>query len=223
MSIKRYDRGKQQFAVIGLGRFGTSLAKTLFAMGKEVLAIDIEEERIQAVVNDVTHAVQADATDEDVMKSLGIRNIDVVLVSIGPLQQSILATMIVKELGVKHVVCKAVSELHGKILEKLGADRVVYPERDMGIRVAHSLVSGNILEYIELSSNYSIIEVIAKKAFVNKTIRELDFRAKYGINIIAIKRGKEINISPNADFKIYDGDILVAIGSTEKLREMEEI
>lgn len=223
MSIKRYDRGKQQFAVIGLGRFGTSLAKTLFAMGKEVLAIDIEEERIQAVVNDVTYAVQADATDEDVMKSLGIRNIDVVLVSIGPLQQSILATMIVKELGVKHVVCKAVSELHGKILEKLGADRVVYPERDMGIRVAHSLVSGNILEYIELSSNYSIIEVIAKKAFVNKTIRELDFRAKYGINIIAIKRGKEINISPNADFKIYDGDILVAIGSTEKLREMEEI
>ncbi|NMB38622.1 MAG: TrkA family potassium uptake protein [Firmicutes bacterium] len=223
MSIKRYDRGKQQFAVIGLGRFGTSLAKTLYAMGKEVLAIDIEEERIQAVVNDVTHAVQADATDEDVMKSLGIRNIDVVLVSIGPLQQSILATMIAKELGVKHVVCKAVSELHGKILEKLGADRVVYPERDMGTRVAHSLVSGNILEYIELSSDYSIIEVIAKKAFVNKTIRELDFRAKYGINIIAIKRGKEINISPNADFEIHEGDILVAIGSTDKLKEMEEI
>ncbi len=223
MKIRRYDTSNQQFAVIGLGRFGSSLAKALFQMGKEVLAIDIAEERIQSMIDHVTHAVQVDATDEIAMKSLGLGNIDVVLVSIGQLQQSILATMIVKGLGVKHLVCKATSELHGKILDKLGADRVVYPERDMGTRVAHSLVSGNILEYIELSSDYSIIEVIARKDFTGKSLKTLDFRAKYGINIIAVKREREINVSPGANFIIDNGDILVAIGRTEKLKEMEEI
>ncbi len=223
MKIRRYDTSNQQFAVIGLGRFGSSLAKALFQMGKEVLAIDIAEERIQSMIDHVTHAVQVDATDEIAMKSLGLGNIDVVLVSIGQLQQSILATMIVKGLGVKHLVCKATSELHGKILDKLGADRVVYPERDMGTRVAHSLVSGNILEYIELSSDYYIIEVIAIKDFTGKSLKTLDFRAKYGINIIAVKREREINVSPGANFIIDNGDILVAIGRTEKLKEMEEI
>lgn len=211
-----------QFVVIGLGRFGTSLAKTLSSLGKEVLAVDIDEDRIQAIVNHVTHAVQADATDEEALQSIGIRNVDVAIISIGVLQPSILTTMIVKELGVEHVVCKAVSELHGKILARLGADSVVYPECDMGTRLAHNLISGNILDYIEISSEHSIIEVIAKEGYINKTLKELDLRAKHGINVIAIKRAGNVNVSPNADSVIEKGDVLVALGGIDQLKAMED-
>ena len=154
----------KQFAVIGLGRFGVSVARTLFKGGYEVLAIDSNEERVQKISSEVTHVVQADTTDENALKALGIRNFDVVVVAIGEdVQANVLTTLLLKELGVNYIVAKAKNELHGKMLEKIGADRVVYPERDMGQRVAHNLVSTNVLDYIELSPDLSLVEVTTPK------------------------------------------------------------
>lgn len=213
----------KQFVVIGLGRFGHSVAKTLYALGNDVLAIDSSETRVQEISDSVTHAVQADATDENALKSLGIRNFEVAVIGMGDdIQGSIMATLLVKELGVKYVIAKAQTELHAKVLYKIGADRVVFPERDMGVRVAHNLVSSNILDYIELSPDYSIAEVVALHSWEGKTLRELNMRSEYGINIMAIKRGKEINISPQADDMIMKDDVLVVIGGTEELSKIEK-
>ncbi|ADG06973.1 TrkA family potassium uptake protein [Kyrpidia spormannii] len=213
----------KQFVVIGLGRFGSSVAKTLYQTGHEVLAIDGDREVIEDIMDSVTHAVQADATDEQALRALGLRNFDVAVVGIGgDIQASILCTLIVRELGVPFIVAKAQTELHGKVLSRIGADRVVHPERDMGLRVAHNLVSPNILDYIELSPDYSIAEVAAGKGMVGKTLRQLDIRAKYGCNVMAIKRGENINISPLADDRLREQDILVVIGSNEDLRRLEE-
>ncbi|PKM42328.1 MAG: potassium uptake system protein [Firmicutes bacterium HGW-Firmicutes-8] len=212
----------KQFAVIGLGRFGTSVAQTLMMMGYEVLVIDEDQEKIQEVVNQVTHAIQADAKDENALKALGIRNFDVVIVAIGKdTEASILVTVILKELGVKCVVAKARTELHGKVLVKVGADKVVFPERDMGARVAHSLVSSNVLDHIELSPDYSILEVVAPDLLVGKTLRQSDLRVKYGVTVMAVKRGREILVSPSPDEPIRENDILVAIGENAKLRSIE--
>lgn len=213
----------KQYAVIGMGRFGTSVAKELYEMGYEVLGIDSDENRIQDAVDFVTHAVTADSTDENALKAIGIRNFDVVVVAIGAdIQASILTTLILKEQGVKYIVVKAQNELHGKVLAKIGADKVVYPERDMGIRVAHNLISPNILDYIELSPEYSMVEIAANEKMVGKTLAESDIRRKFGCTVIAIKTGTEINISPMAHETIREGDILVVIGRNEDLQELEE-
>ena len=213
----------KQFVVIGCGRFGSSIAKTLYNLGHEVLAIDADEEKVQDIAEEVTHAVQADVTDENVLTGLGIRNFDVVIVSIGSkYEASIMATLIAKELGVKRVIAKAHDALHGKVLSKIGADRIIYPERDMGVRVAHNLVSSNILDFIELSSDYSILEITALDQWADKTLKELALPTKYGINVMAIKRGKRINVSPYADDVIDKGDILVVIGSTEDITKIEK-
>lgn len=212
----------KQFAVIGLGRFGTSIARTLSMMGHEVLAIDEDQEKIQEIVNSVTHAIQADAKDENALKALGIRNFDVVIVAIGKdTESSILVTVLLKELGVKCVVAKARTELHGKVLARVGADKVVYPERDMGVRVAHSLVSSNVLDHIELSPDYSILEVVAPELLVGKTLRQANLRAKYGVTVMAIKRGNSILVSPSPDDPIEGNDILVVIGENHKLHTVE--
>ncbi|WP_018130780.1 potassium channel family protein [Effusibacillus pohliae] len=213
----------KQYAVIGMGRFGTSVAKTLYEMGYEVLGIDTNKDRIQDAVDFVTHAVTADSTDENALKALGIRNFDVVVVAIGAdIQASIMTTLILKELGVKKIVVKAQSELHGKVLEKIGADRVVYPERDMGVRVAHNLISPNILDYIELSPEYSMVEIVANEKMVGKTLAESDIRRKFGCTVMAIKSGDQINISPMAQDRIKQGDVLVVVGKNEDLQELEE-
>lgn len=212
----------KQFAVIGLGRFGTSVAKTLMMMDHEVLVIDEDGDKIQEVVNSVTHAVQADAKDEKALKAIGIRNFDVVIVAIGKdTESSILVTVLLKELGVKNVVAKARTELHGSVLSKVGADKVVYPERDMGVRVAHSLVSSNVLDHIQLSPEYSILEVVAPDMLVGKSLRQLNLRAKFGVTLMAIKRGNQIHVSPSPDDPIQENDILVAIGEDKKLRNIE--
>lgn len=212
----------KQFAVLGLGRFGSSLAKTLYDLGHEVLAVDEREEAVQEISELVTHAVQADATDESALRSLGLRNFDVVIVSIGAdIQSSILVTLIVKELGVKYVVAKAQSELHAKVLYKIGADRVVLPERDMGLRLAHNLVSSNVLDFIELSSDYSIVEVAALNEWQGKTLKDLNFRRKYGLNVIAIKHNGEMNVSPRAEDIIEENDVLVVIGENEGITRLE--
>ncbi|WP_097027607.1 potassium channel family protein [Clostridium peptidivorans] len=213
---------KKQFVVIGLGRFGTSVAKTLYSLGNDVLAIDVDEETVQSISDSVTHSVQAEAMDENTLRSLGIRNFDVAVVTIGSdLQASVMVTLLLKELGVKHIIAKANSELHAKVLYKIGADRVVLPERDMGVRVAHNLVSSNILDYIELSPDYSIAEIANPRVWQGKTLQELNLRANYGINVVAVKKDNDINVSPMADDVLGDGDVIVAIGGADELNKLE--
>ena len=215
---------KKQYVVIGLGRFGVSVAQTLFELGNDVLALDLNEEKVQNIADAVTHAVQADATDENSLRAIGIRNFDVAVVSIGEdIQASIMATLLLKEIGVKQVITKANNAMHAKVLRKIGADKVIFPEKDMGARVAHNLVSSNILEYIELSSDYSIAEFVSPKSWSDKSLIELQLRGKYGINVVAIKRNNEIDVSPSADEKIESGDIIVAIGSIEDLNKLEHV
>ncbi len=212
----------KSFAVIGLGRFGTAVAKVLAELGNEVLAVDKDPEVIKEVSSLVTYAVEADVMDETVLRDLGISNMDAKVISIGSdLQASIMATLISKELGVKRVVAKAQTELHGKVLKKIGADRIIFPERDMGSRVAHNLTSRNILDYIEVSPEFSILEVEALKSWSGKDLKELRLRNKYGVNVIAIKRGSHVNISPSSDDEIKDGDIVIIIGSAEDVKKIE--
>lgn len=214
---------KNQFAVIGLGRFGGSICLELSHQGMDVLAIDNDEERVNEFSSIATHVVIADATDESVLKNLGIRNFDHVIVAIGDnIQASILATLILKEQGVKTITVKAQNDYHEKVLSKIGADKIVHPERDMGVRIAHNILSNSVLDYIELSDDYSIVELIASKKMHNKTLNELDIRANYGANILAIKRNNDIDVSPQADEKIYAGDILIVLGSDQDIHRFEK-
>ena len=215
---------KKQFIVIGLGRFGNALAKTVYELGHDVLAIDMDEQKVQNIADDVTHAVQMDATDENALKTVGLRNFDVAVVTIGSdIQSSIMATLLAKEMGVSFIIAKARSEQHAKVLSKIGADKVILPEQDMGVRVAHNLVSSNILDYIELSSEYSIMEIEALEEWAGKNLKELELRKKYGINIVAIKDGKKVSVSPKADAVVNKNDIVVALGSVSDLRKLEKI
>jgi trk system potassium uptake protein len=213
---------KKEFAVIGLGRFGSSICRALVEKGMEVLAIDVDEDRINEFSNIASHAVMADSTDEKTLKELGIRNFDHVIVAIGDnIQASILTSLILKELGVKHITVKAQNDYHEKVLSKIGADRVIHPERDMGKRIAHQIVSNNVLDHLDLSDKHSIIEVIANKRMDGNTLVELDVRAKYGCNIIGMKRGEEIIVSPQADFQIKEKDILIVIGANNDIERFE--
>ncbi|ASS90938.1 MAG: TrkA family potassium uptake protein [Bacillaceae bacterium] len=214
---------KKEFAVIGLGRFGGSICRTLSEEGAEVLAIDVDEDRVNEFANIVSHAVVADTTDEAVLKSLGIRNFDHVIVAIGDnIQASILTTIMLKELGVKHITVKAQNDYHEKVLSKIGADTVVHPERDMGRRLAHNLLSNNVLDYLELSEEHSIVEIAANRNIAGHSLIELDIRAKYGINIVAIKRNNEIIVSPQATEVIKAGDILIVIGADVDIDRFEK-
>lgn len=215
----------KQFVVIGIGRFGSALAKRLYELGHEVMAIDTDEVEIQKISDNVTHAVTADASDESVLKSLGVRNFDVAVVAIGSdVQASIITTLMLKDLGVKYVVAKAQNDVHAKVLYKIGADRVVFPERDMGERVAHNLIATNIMEFIELSPEFSIIEFVVPRNWVGKNLRELNLRVKYGVNVVALKsiNNNMMNASPMADSEIKDDSILVVIGSNENLKRLEK-
>ncbi len=213
---------KKQYAVIGLGRFGYSMAKTLAENGCEVIAIDRDEERVKKMAEHVTLAIQLEAMDEKSLRSAGVQNVDTAIVSIGEnIEASILVVMLLKELGVRNVIAKAVTTLHGKVLQNLKVDRIVYPERDMAIRVAHSLIRPAILEQLELSPEYSIIEIPAPSSLVNKTLKDTRLRTDYGVNLIAIKKkgeGREIwNVNPHPTDVIQDGDLLVVVGENRKL------
>ncbi|MEW9700735.1 TrkA family potassium uptake protein [Paenibacillus sp. SI8] len=213
---------KSQYAVIGLGRFGASISRELINLGHEVLGIDKDEEAVDELSSELTHAVVADSTDEDVLKSLGLRNFDCAVVAIGDdIQSSILTAIVLKDMGVKKVVAKALSELHGKVLNKIGVDRVIYPERDMGIRVAHQLVSPNLLDYIELSKDYTIAELSVPKRICGLTVRELDPRAKYGCSIVAINKKTGVIIAPTATDVVNEQDIMVIIGTNDQIEEFE--
>ena len=210
--------------MIGLGRFGGEVARSLCELGCEVLAVDNHGELVQQISNDVTHAVVADARDKEVLRALGIRNFDCAIVAIGgSLADSVLATMNVKELGVPKVVCKAHDETHRQVLLKLGADQVVIPEQEQAASLARSLSSHNVLDYIELSEDYGIIEVPAPKSWVDKSLRELNVRAKLGVNILAVKQDEQINVSPAADYRIAARDVMVVLGDTKALEKVQKL
>ena len=214
---------KREFAVIGLGRFGGSICEELSIEGMDVLAIDINQQKINEFKNIASHAVISYSTDESVLKDLGINNIDHVIVAIGDnIQASILTTVILTDLNVKKITVKAQNDYHEKILKRIGADHVVHPERDIGRRLAHSLISSNILDYLELSEDHSMVEVKAGKNLVGKTLIELDIRANYGCNVVAIRRGKQMNVSPSAEDKLREDDVLVVIGADVDIYKFEK-
>ncbi|GMK42763.1 TrkA family potassium uptake protein [Paenibacillus sp. PR3] len=214
----------KQFVIIGLGRFGSSLGKELVQLGYEVLGIDKNEETVDDMSRVLTHVVAADATDEETLRALGVRNFDCGIVAIGDdIQSSILATIQLKDIGVKSVVAKALSELHGRVLEKLGVDRVIYPERDMGIRVAHQLVSPNLLDYIELSKDYTIAELAVPNCLNGKSLQDINTRARYGCSIVAINKPKGgVIIAPTANEVLAEKDVMVVIGTNKQIEQFEE-
>ena len=212
---------KQQYAVIGLGRFGTSIARRLHAAGQEVLGIDISEERVEDAELYITQGVIADSADKRALIPLDIDNFDCVIVAIGnDIQASILTVMLLKNLGVKRMIAKAVGKRHGQVLEAIGVDLIIHPERDMGERVANQLLSPNRLDYIELSKDYNIEEIMIPAHMVGKSLKELDIRAKYKINVISILRNGDVVISPPPDELLQKEDILVAIGKKRDLEKM---
>ena len=214
----------KSYIVIGLGRFGSEVALRLCEYGCEVLAMDTGNESVQQISSSVTHAVVGDARDKEVLRALGAAEFDCAIVAIGGnLANSVLATMNLKELGVPRIVCKAHDETHRQVLLKLGADQVVIPEKENAARLARNLSSPNVLDYIELSDEYGIIEVPAPKRWLNKSLKELNVRAKLGVNIIAIERDGNINVSPAADYAILEGDILVVLGDTDALSTVQKL
>lgn len=214
----------KSYIVIGLGRFGAEVSRQLSKLGCEVLAMDTKADLVQDISNQVTHAVVGDATDKGVLKALGAGSFDCAIIAIGDdLAASVLVTMNLQELGVPQIVCKAHDETHRKVLEKLGADRVVIPEQENASRLARSLSSPNVLDYIELSDDYGILEVPAPKNWVGKTLKELNVRAKLGVNIIAVEQAGKINVSPAADYAITAGDIMVVLGDSEALDRVQKL
>ena len=214
------------FVIIGLGRFGSAVATELSALGHEVLALDDSEENVQKIANKVTHAVTGDARDPAVLRALGVRNYDCAVVAVGvDVGTSALVTLNLKELGVKQVVCKAQSHVHRKVLEKIGADRVVFPEHEMGVKLAQGLSNSNVLNFIELSDDYGIVETAVPRDWYHKTIQELDVRAKYKVNIIAVRKKEsgEFSVAPGASCVLEPGDAVVALGSTEHINRLQDL
>ncbi|REB09620.1 TrkA family potassium uptake protein [Sporosarcina sp. BI001-red] len=214
---------KKEFVVIGLGRFGGSIVNELIELDASVMAIDKSQERVDEYAQIATQAVAADTTDESSLRSLGIRNFEHVVVAIGEnIQASILTTLILKELGVQMITVKAQNDYHEKVLRKIGADHVIHPERDMGRRIANRMVSNDILDYLELSDEYSIVEIRANEKLSGATLIDLDIRAKYGVNIVAIKREDHILVSPQAIEEIRLNDVLIVIGSDVDIHRFEK-
>ena len=213
---------KKTYVVIGLGKFGTAVAERLYELDNEVLAIDECTESVQRIENKVTYAVVADARDENVLRSLGVKNYDCAIVAIGTdLAASVITTLNLKELGVPQVICKATDETQKRALEKIGADRVLIPEREIGIKLAQTISSTSILDFIELSREYGIAELPTPAHWAGKTLRELNVRAKYGVNIIALKSGSKVNVSPAADAVLQADSVLVVVGTNEQLAKLK--
>jgi trk system potassium uptake protein TrkA len=220
---------RRQFAVIGLGRFGSAVATTLVELGQDVLGIDSDEASVQALTDRVPHLMKLNAMDRRALVEAGIGDVDVGVVSIGTnIEASLLIVVTLQELGVKKILAKATTAIHGRILERLGVDRVVYPEREMALRVAHSLVVPNVIDHIGLSRDFSIIEIPVPPLFAGRTLREIGLRAKYGLTLIAIKRkandeAEQMMVSPDPDELIRAGDTLAIVGSNRQLAELEQL
>lgn len=212
----------KQFLVLGLGRFGTSVARTLCELGQEVLAVDADEALVEAIAPHVTQAIQLDATDEEALSSLDVQNFDVAIVSIGQnTRDSILVSLLLKELGIPYLVAKANDDLHAKVLRKIGADRVVFPERDMGARLARNLLTPNVLELMELAGDHQIIEIRVPAKWVNNSIIDLNVRRRYGLNILAIHRGDRFLVSPAPDMLFESNDTVLVMGRKDDVERLE--
>lgn len=211
----------RSFLVLGGGRFGQGVAKTLYSIGHEVILIDHNEEVVKAMSKFCTHAIIGDCRDENMLKSIGIRNFDVAIVAVGgDFEASVLVSFLLKEYGVPYVIAKVKSDIHGRILEKVGVDSIVFPERDSAIRLGRNLSCNNFLDYVELSPEYSIAEISCLDSWIGKSISELAIRSKYGINIMAIKNEEAINVTPSAKDILSDGDVLIVIGSENDLNRI---
>ena len=211
----------KQYLVIGCGRFGSSVAKKMCQLGNEVMVIDKDEDSINNIAELVTHTAIVDVTEERDLKSIGLGNFEVVIVAISSdIRASIMATVMAKEMGVPKVVCKAKDELQAKVLYKIGADKVVFPERDMGIRLAYNLASENILDQINLDPEYSIMEIVTPQNWVGKTIIELNLRSKYDITVLAVKTQSGLKVMPSPNYKMQEKNILIIIGNTDKISDI---
>jgi trk system potassium uptake protein TrkA len=216
---------KRQVAVIGLGRFGSSVVRSLYNLGHDVLAIDDDESRVQQIVGQATYALTGDATDESVLRELGIPDYDAAVVAIGSaVVPSIMASVLLKTLEVPYIVSRAYNDLHGNTLERIGVDKVIYAESEMGVRLAHSLFNPNIQEYLEVTPNFGISKMRIPSRFVNMSLNELGFsnaRDKYGLAVLAIRRRSDITLNPDGDDRLQAGDTLVLAGRDDLLDRLE--
>ena len=218
---------KRQIAVMGLGRFGSSVARSLYNLGHDVLAIDIDENKVQSIMGQATHALTGDCTNDAVLKELGIPDYDAAVVAIGSdVVSSIMASVLLKTMGVPYVVSRAHNELHGNTLQRIGVDKVVHAEEEMGNRLAHSMFNPNVEEYLEITPNFGISKLKVPPRFVNMSLKELGFsspRNKYGLVVLAIRRGKDITLNPDTDDRLQAGDWLVLAGRDEMLDRLDSI
>lgn len=214
----------KEFVVIGMGQFGSSVAKTLANAGATVMAVDKDEEYLEKVASYVTHAVCADVSNPEAMKQLGIQNYDGAIVGIGDdLESSVLVTLQLKEMGVSFVMAKAVNDLGGRILQKVGADKVIFPDREIGIRIGNEIMNGNYFEAIEVSEEYSIVDLTVPHAWIGKTLRDINIRSQYGVNVIGIRGIDKVNINPEADYKLQEQDILIVLGHNGEIQKLRGI
>ncbi len=213
---------KKQFGVIGLGKFGSAVARHLEELGYPVLAIDKEMSLVDEIKDSVSFAEVVEATDPEALAAAGIKNCDTVVVAIGDVQSNILVSLVLQELGIKNIIVKVSSKIHGRVLKKIGINEVVFPEEDMGIRVANKIASTNILDYISISKEFDLIEYKATKKLVGKTLKDLSLRNRFGITVIAIKRDGTVIVSPSADQKIEEEDTLFLVGKTTDIQSFEK-
>lgn len=214
----------KSFVVIGLGRFGTAVAEELYALGHEVLAIDREEGCAQRVSEIVTHTIIADAKDESVLQSIGVRNFDGVIICMTDIEDSVMIALMLKDMGAKYIIAKSQSKQHSRMLELIGVDRIVFPEQDMGVRLAQTISSRRALDFIELSPEYAIVELPLPSVWQNKTLAEIGARKQFGINVLAVRRGeKEIRVSPQAEFLLKHRDVLIVVGKNQNIRKLEKL
>ena len=211
---------RKQFLVAGLGLFGTSVAVTLQGLGYEVYALDNDESLVQDLSSQLTYVVSGDASDRKTLQALPLEDIDVAVVAIGNVERNMMTTMLLKELGIKQVVSKAINNLHGAMLSKIGADKVVYAERDMGERVAHNLISAGVMDYIELSSEISVMSLTIPTEFIGKNLIEADLRRRYDVNVVAIKREGRTLVNPKAQEVFQPEDEIIVLGTHEGVKRM---
>jgi trk system potassium uptake protein TrkA len=220
---------RRSFAVIGLGRFGAAVARTLAELGHDVIGLDRDETQVQRIADAITQAMELDATDEKALRAAGVADVDAAVVSIGEnIEASLLIVMLLKDLKIERVIAKATTELHGRILEKLGVTRVIFPERDMGVRLAHSIVLPSVVDYIELSRDFSLIEVPPAEEFVGKSLAELQLRRRLGLTVVAIKRrddggAEKTIVSPQPDEIVRADDALVLLGHNDALANIRDL
>ena len=212
---------KRQFAILGLGRFGSKVARELFYKNQEVVAIDKDEATIQNIKDKVTHAYVGDITDENTLKEAGVADCDVVIVAESSnMESNIIAAQVCKSLGIKQVICKAQNTVHGQILSKLGVDQIIFPEQDIAIKLVNKLTSSGVLDYFDLGKNVTIVGTNPLERWINKTLADLDLRNKHNVTVLAIRRGGENLIIPSGDTLIQKGDIMILFGAEDSLKKL---